>query len=163
MLALIFPFRVEFFDLAFLLLVFCCCACHPTMCTWWPSTLITHKHSRHKKTTEIYLYIFYNKIVKHVCPIIKMFAFIFAFRVEFFNIAFVLLVLLLLCLPSDNQCAAWASMLITHKHSRQKKTTKTKETYAQSLTPFWTCYRLGLSTPLFPFLALSLSIRVLTL
>ena len=42
------------------------------------------------------------------------------------------------------QCVAWASTLITHKHSRQKKTTEMKETYAQSLTPFWAYFRLEL-------------------
>ena len=35
------------------------------------------------------------------------------------------------------RCAAWASTLITHKHSRKKKTLEIKETYAQSLAPFW--------------------------
>ena len=43
-------------------------------CGAWPSTLITHKHSRHEKTTDIYLYIFYNKIMNHICPIMKIFA-----------------------------------------------------------------------------------------
>ena len=46
-----------------------CCACNPTMCST-TSTLITHKHSPHKETTEIYLYIIYSKIVMHICVLV---------------------------------------------------------------------------------------------
>ena len=42
------------------------------------------------------------------------------------------------------QCASWASTLITHKHSLKKKATEIRETCAQSLTPFWTYFRLEL-------------------
>ena len=52
---------------------------------------------------------------------------------------------------STRKCAAWVSTLITHKHSRKKKTTgnqNKKETYAQRLTPFYTYFRLTVSCSL---------------
>ena len=69
-------------------------------CAAWPSTLITHKHSQ--KNTEIHPYFLRWNSQACLCPIIKILALIFTFRVDFFDRAFILLVLLLLCLPSDN-------------------------------------------------------------
>ena len=53
-----FAIRVEFFDLAFLLLVLLLCLSSDNV---QHDLQFTHKHSPHKKTTEIYLCIFYNK------------------------------------------------------------------------------------------------------
>ena len=85
-------------------------------CAAWPSTLITHKHSRQKKTTEIYLYIFYNKRVKHICPIyydvgINIRISCWVLRSRLFNTRIDIVVLVI------RQCAARPSTLITHNHS----------------------------------------------
>ena len=67
------------------------------------------------------------------------------------------------CHPT--QRTAWASTLITHKHSRQKKHTEgIKKTYAQSRTPSSTYFWLELYVPGTPFAVLAPSLwRVLTL
>ena len=69
---------------------------------------------------------------------------IFRIGLRIFYVGRILCVLVIIIVLAIWQCVAWASTSITHHtHSRQKKTTEIKETYAQSLTPFWTCFRLG--------------------
>ena len=118
----IFAFRVEFFDRTFLLLVLL------LLCL--PSDNVQHGLQRWSlisipdiRKQRKYLSIFSTRKYReaYLCPIIKIFALTFAFRVEFFDLAF-FVTRIVIAVLAIRQCAAWPSTLITHKHSRQKKT-----------------------------------------